>query len=660
MRTRYGIGLIGVILLPFAAFMLNSTVGSISAVAQGRTDPPITSTPAQTIGTATRELQERMLGQKRVALVVGNSAYSDAARLENPVSDARAVAAALEKLSFDVLLHMDLDQRSFAHVLTRFSDKLRAADVGLFYFAGHGVQFSGRNYLLSRTATLDNEFLIPAEGMELSWIVREMEKNTAVNIVLVDACRNNPFAERLRAKNPARARSIGLTRGLARIDTKSPGTLIGFATAANEIAEDGIGSNSPFTRALIKHIETPNIEISAMLKRVTNDVKEATNGRQRPEVVSSMTAEFYFRVLRAGSEVAASEPSPVAQTDSVKLRSADLLSVEAQAALKIAQSLNTIPAYQVVIENYSDTPQSQLAKAAISKLEAEQQREEMVVTSVMPGVTAPGGTAAEERELNLSLEDRKGVQIVLSALGYDTRGIDGQFGPGTRDAIRKYQYANQHEPTGFLSRDEFAAIASNQEKVRKIVSGRAFALSAKDLPIGSDNRLVQAVRALRGYPIRFGMRAGTLYIAVLNFGRFDEARSLAKAAGGDLAIIESAQENKFIFDLVATDERFWLLEREPGSTTGYYAHGPMFGLYQSGNSRSSAQGWTWVNNKSPSYTNWDPSGEPNAFKIYRELGVGVFGGDAPQLAPFAKWQDRRLLEQSSPGFIIEIPERDAG
>jgi len=202
---------------------------------------------------------------RRVALVVGNSAYSSAAALRNPSNDARDMAEALKKLGFEVVLGIDLDQDRFATTIETFARTLDGADVALFFYAGHGLQINDRNYLVSINAELTNEFLITSETIQLDAIIRLMESKTPVNIVLLDACRNNPLTENLKRSLEVMRRTATLGRGLARVEPSGRDTLVAFAAAPGQEAADGMGRNSPFTAALLQHMPKPGVEISVML-----------------------------------------------------------------------------------------------------------------------------------------------------------------------------------------------------------------------------------------------------------------------------------------------------------------------------------------------------------------------------------------------------------
>ena len=254
--------------------------------------------------------------EKRVALVIGNATYVNTPALRNPRNDATDMAAVLKGLGFDVLLGLDLDQQQFAVTVDRFARQLEDADVALFFYAGHGLQINGKNYLVSVNARLTSEFLMSSETIELDAIVNLMESRVPINLVFLDACRDNPLADNLRKNLTAMKRSASLGRGLARIDPTRRDTLVAFAAAPGQEAADGEARNSPFTSALLKYLPKPNLEVSVMLKFVAAEVGQATHNMQRPQQLSDMTRTFYFANASAdGSfkyEMAAQQDKPAA------------------------------------------------------------------------------------------------------------------------------------------------------------------------------------------------------------------------------------------------------------------------------------------------------------------------------------------------------------
>ena len=238
------------------------------------------------------------LAQKRVALIVGNGAYQHASALANPRNDAQDIAAALSDLGFQVIAGIDLDKRGFDQKVREFSGALEGADVGLFFYAGHGLQVKGANYLVATDAKLDAERDLDFEAVKVDFVLSIMEREAKTNIVFLDACRNNPLA-----RNLARAmgtRGVGENNGLAQIKSEALGlgTFIAFATQPGNVANDGSGRNSPFSAALKKHIVAPSVTISDLMIDVRNDVIKETNSTQVPWDHSALQGRFYFNAAK--------------------------------------------------------------------------------------------------------------------------------------------------------------------------------------------------------------------------------------------------------------------------------------------------------------------------------------------------------------------------
>jgi uncharacterized caspase-like protein len=229
--------------------------------------------------------------EKRVALVIGNAAYQNTARLANPANDAEDVAAALTRVGFEVIFERDVTKRSMEQALARFSRAAHQADVALFYFAGHGLQDRGRNYLMPVDAKLEDEFSLNFEMTRLDDVLTSLGQAQGVKILILDACRRNPLVERLARSTTTR--DFYGTRGLARVDA-TRGMLVAYSTQADQVATDGTGRNSPFTAALVRQIDQPGLEIGALFRRVATDVNRATKGQQLPELSVSLLGEFYF------------------------------------------------------------------------------------------------------------------------------------------------------------------------------------------------------------------------------------------------------------------------------------------------------------------------------------------------------------------------------
>ena len=234
------------------------------------------------------------LAERRVALVIGNASYNDPQlNLTNPRNDANDVAKLLRSLDFQVIETTDAKKSDIELALARFAQAASQSDSALFYYAGHAMQFQGRNYLMPIDARLENEFSVRFQMVALDEIRDAIDRANGVKIMILDSCRNNPLAERFKTTLAGQSRNIGNVRGLARID-KTQGMVVAYATAADAVALDGTGRNSPYTTALLKRMGEPGLEIGMMFRQVTSDVYEKTEGKQRPATYIDLTTTQYF------------------------------------------------------------------------------------------------------------------------------------------------------------------------------------------------------------------------------------------------------------------------------------------------------------------------------------------------------------------------------
>jgi uncharacterized caspase-like protein len=224
---------------------------------------------------------------KRIALVIGNANYASAP-LKNPLNDAADISASLRQSGFEVIDQRNATLQEMTRGIREFGDKLLKSDVGLVYYSGHGLEVKGRNYLLPVNASMVREDEIAFQAIDANLILEKM--NTAkksVNILIVDACRDNPFARSFRSVN----------RGLAQMDAPT-GTIVSFSTAPGKTASDGDGRNSPFTKNLVKAMMRADMPIEAMFKEVRKSVVEETKGQQTPWESSSLIGDFYFKLSK--------------------------------------------------------------------------------------------------------------------------------------------------------------------------------------------------------------------------------------------------------------------------------------------------------------------------------------------------------------------------
>jgi hypothetical protein len=229
----------------------------------------------------------------RIALVIGNSQYLNTPPLTNPGNDASDVAAALSSIGFKVSLRLDASKRTFDQALAQFSRDAKTADAALFYYAGHGMQFQGRNYLMPVDAELRDEVSLRYEMTTVDEVKDALGASKGVKILVLDSCRDNPLANQLVRSITVTTRDIPRVQGFAR-DERTNGMVIVYSTQADQVAHDGGGRNSPFSTAFLKELKEPGLEVGALFRRVESDVFDATNGMQSPELSISMVPDYYM------------------------------------------------------------------------------------------------------------------------------------------------------------------------------------------------------------------------------------------------------------------------------------------------------------------------------------------------------------------------------
>lgn len=228
-------------------------------------------------------IQESQPAGQRIALVIGNGSYA-MAPLKNPVNDARDVTEALRLVGFEVTYKENLNQKDMKVAIRAFGKSIKGSAVGLFYYAGHGVQVNGFNYLVPVDATVESEEEVEYECVEVGFVLAQMESaGNPMNIVILDACRNNPFARSLRSAS----------RGLASMNAPS-GTLIAYSTAPGSVASDGESRNGIYTQELLRYLKTPDLSVEEFFKKVRTSVRSSTQGKQTPWETSSLVGSFYF------------------------------------------------------------------------------------------------------------------------------------------------------------------------------------------------------------------------------------------------------------------------------------------------------------------------------------------------------------------------------
>lgn len=292
--------------------------------------------------------------EKRVALVIGNGAYAKVSKLPNPVNDAAAVEAMLKAARFDkVVRASDLGAVQMRRLLRDFSDDVRGADIAVVFYAGHGMEMNGVNYLIPVDAVLERDIDVEDETVSLDRVNQALEQAKRLRLIMLDACRDNPFVRSM--KRTLAGRSIG--RGLARVDVVSSDTLIAYAAKAGSIAADGDGANSPYTMALAKHLMTPALDVRLALGRVRDEVLRTTKNRQEPFVYGSL----------GGSEiplVAGKAPEP----PTAGQMTATTAEAEAAAAWPSIRDTKSTTDLEAFIKRYGATFHGDLARGRLAEL----------------------------------------------------------------------------------------------------------------------------------------------------------------------------------------------------------------------------------------------------------------------------------------------------
>jgi uncharacterized caspase-like protein len=313
-------------------------------------------------------LEPARAASNRIALVLGHGAYQSVPPLPNPSNDAADVAQALRNIGFDVIEGRDLERRAMEEKIREFGRRLDNADVALFFYAGHGLQVGGKNYLVPVDAKLERAGDLSFETLDVGLVLGQMEADKRVNLVFLDACRDNPLSRSLARALGARSAAVG--QGLASIQS-AVGTMIAYATQPDNVALDGDGRNSPFTTALLKHIATPGLEISSVMKRVRADVVAATRDRQIPwdhssligDVVLVPTADGVTAVRPEAVRPAAVSPpaaAPAVPAPALPLRAAAPLPALTRDVLRQEPAIGKLPPGASVLVDDGTCPAGQI------------------------------------------------------------------------------------------------------------------------------------------------------------------------------------------------------------------------------------------------------------------------------------------------------------
>jgi peptidoglycan hydrolase-like protein with peptidoglycan-binding domain len=395
---------------------------------------------------------EAAKAERRVAFVVGNGAYKNVAQLPNPPVDAKAMAGVLRNVGFDVVEGTNLTRDKMTEKLLDFGKKAQGADVAVFFYAGHGIAISGTNYLLPIDADIKSEMDVKlGAAINIDLTLDQTMSDAKVKLVFLDACRDNPFAAKI--KSNASTRSVSVQSGLAEMKS-GEGTLIAFATGPGQTALDGQeGTNSPFTRALIAHITTPGVEIQQAMTEVRAQVNEETNKGQLPWGHTNLIGSVYLNPVAAPAPGAApASPAPVAVASTSSGTDVEL---EFWRSVKESNKPEELNAY---LTNYPNGQFKSLALARIASLEnGPSTATRNLTTAIDPATFTEDANQITEDQIGLDKGQRRDVQRRLTGLGFDTK-VTGKFDDDTRSVIRRWQAARGYPTTGFFNKLQHKAL----------------------------------------------------------------------------------------------------------------------------------------------------------------------------------------------------------
>jgi hypothetical protein len=310
-------------------------------------------------GVALLALSVDALADKRVALVVGNSAYQNVAKLPNPSKDASSVADLFKKAGFDVVsLQQDVGNLEFKRGIRRFEDAARDADVAVVFYAGHGIEIGGVNYMIPVDAKLATDLDAPDEAIPLDRIVDSVGTAKQIGLVILDACRDNPFVVTMKRQRTASLR--GMSSGLGKVEPTSSGTLVAYAAKAGSTADDGVGDHSPFTTALLHHLTTPGVDIRIAFGRVRDEVLKTTDQRQEPYVYGSLGGATVSLVPPPQSAAPQAAAAPVINDPNA----------DARRDYEYFERAGTIDAWDAFLKMHTTGPYADLARTQKARLAA--------------------------------------------------------------------------------------------------------------------------------------------------------------------------------------------------------------------------------------------------------------------------------------------------
>ena len=403
----------------------------------------------------------------RVALVIGNSAYAHVPVIPNPLNDAADIGSALGRLGFSVTRLENADYSALRRGLQEFQRAASAAEIAVVFYAGHGIEVDKQNFLVPVDARLASDRDVEFEAVSLDLVIRTVEHAGKLRLVILDACRDNPFAARM--ERGGATRSIG--RGLSRVEPSGE-MLVAYAAKEGTVALDGTGRNSPYTAALLRHLEEPGLEVGLMFRKVRDAVLETTGREQEPFTYGSLSSRGAYLTEPPAAGLPAAQTAP-SGAGSAAADPAVLARLRAEEELLFWDSIrdsNDPEDFRAYRGRYPGGRFEVLALNRLRRLEAAGREGVEGATASAPLESPSSGLGPEALELSLGLDllEWRLVQVGLASLGFDPGPADGLIGRGTRGAIGRLQASRGLEATGYLDvelRKELLAEAEESERL---------------------------------------------------------------------------------------------------------------------------------------------------------------------------------------------------
>ncbi|WP_315756872.1 MULTISPECIES: caspase domain-containing protein [unclassified Bradyrhizobium] len=470
------------------------------------------------------------LAEKRVALVIGNSAYQNVPQLTNPANDGAVMTATFKSAGFDVVdYRRDLTARETRRALRDFADAARDADIAVVYYAGHGMEVEGANYLIPIDARLERDTDVYDETLSLDRILVAVEPAKKLRLVILDACRDNPFTRNM--QRTVATRSLG--RGLAKVEPTSPNTLVAYSAKAGSTAQDGDGKNSPFTLALSRHIATPGLDVRKAFGFVRDEVLKSTGNRQEPFVYGSLGGEdvplvpgvprvvtqmpvappanpqadirrdyelamqvgnkgalnaflaqypdgFYASLAKLQLEKLTAEENRAAASEKARATEAERARLVAEGARKDTLAKAEAEAKAAEQARIAAEKANQLAQQQAADAEKKRQEQQLAAADNPRAATSPGAPAAAALQQGPEVASltppsqpadlAKSVQLELRRVGCLTEDADGDWGSASRRSLSQFnRYAGTKLDTQAASADALQAIKLKQARVCPLV-----------------------------------------------------------------------------------------------------------------------------------------------------------------------------------------------